>query len=110
MATVLTSAILCFAMVSAALSWFGASQVVALLGGVLAIATAPAVVLVVLRDLKAEGQVTRRLAAMTALNNFAAILVAYALLPVIAKEAGTPILTLVQYTLYSLGGSFLLAI
>jgi len=109
MATVLTSAILCFAMVSAALSWFGASQVVALLGGVLAIATAPAVVLVVLRDLKAEGQVTRRLAAMTALNNFAAILVAYALLPVIAKEAGTPILTLVQYTLYSLGGSFLLA-
>lgn len=109
MATVLTSAVLCFAMVSAALSWFGASQVVALLGGVLAIATAPAVVLVVLRDLKAEGQVTRRLAAMTALNNFAAILVAYALLPVIAKEAGTPILTLVQYTLYSLGGSFLLA-
>jgi hypothetical protein len=38
----------------------------------MAIATAPAVVLVVLRDLKAEGQVTRRLAAMTALNNFVA--------------------------------------
>jgi Kef-type K+ transport system membrane component KefB len=67
------------------------------------------VVLVVLRDLKAEGQVTRRLAAMTALNNFVAVLAAYALLPVIAHEAGTPVWTLIQHTLYSLVGSAILA-
>jgi Kef-type K+ transport system membrane component KefB len=109
LATVVTSAVLCFAFVSLALLWFGSSNVLALLGGVWAIATAPAVVLVVLRDLKAEGQVTRRLAAMTALNNFVAILAAYALLPVIAQESGTPPLLLVENTLYSLIGSALLA-
>jgi Kef-type K+ transport system membrane component KefB len=109
LATVVTSAVLCFAFVSLALLWFGSSNVLALLGGVWAIATAPAVVLVVLRDLKAEGQVTRRLAAMTALNNFVAILAAYALLPVIAQESDTPPLLLVENTLYSLIGSALLA-
>jgi len=109
LATVVTSAVLCFVFVSLALLWFGTSQVLALLGGVWAIATAPAVVLVVLRDLKAEGQVTRRLAAMTALNNFVAILAAYALLPVIAHESGTPALVLIENTLYSLVGSLVLA-
>jgi len=109
LATVITSAVLCFGLVSAALIWFGTDSTMALLGGVMAIATAPAVVLVVLRDLKAEGQVTRRLAAMTALNNFVAVLAAYALLPVIAHEAGTAVWTLIQHTLYSLVGSALLA-
>lgn len=109
LATVAISAILCFAFVSLALQWFGTSQALALLSGVWAIATAPAAVLVVLRDLKAEGQVTRRLATMTALNNFVAILAAYALLPVIAQESGTSLLTLVEHTLYSLLGSLLLA-
>jgi len=109
LATVVTSALLCFTFVSVALLWFGTSNVLALLGGVWAIATAPAVVLVVLRDLKAEGQVTRRLATMTALNNFVAILAAYALLPVIAHESGTPVLTLVEHTAYSLIGSAVLA-
>ena len=107
-ATVLLSSALCFGFVSSALIWVGTSTVVAMLGGVLAIATAPAVIIVVLRDLKAEGQVTRRLAAMTALNNFVAILVAYALLPIIAHE-GTPFFTLVAHTGYSLVGSLLLA-
>ncbi|EIJ48985.1 transmembrane protein [Herbaspirillum sp. GW103] len=109
MITVAVSAVLCFGFVSIALTWFGTDSVMALLGGVMAIATAPAVVLVVLRDLKAEGQVTRRLAAMTALNNFVAVLAAYALLPVIAHEAGTPVWTLIQHTLYSLIGSAILA-
>lgn len=109
LATVVTSAVLCFGLVSSALHWFGTSLSVALLGGVLSIATAPAVVFVVLRDLKAEGQVTRRLAAMTALNNFVAIIVAYALLPVILHDNDTPVLTQIGGVLYSLGGSLLLA-
>ncbi|MGS0740705.1 cation:proton antiporter [Glaciimonas sp. GG7] len=109
LATVLLSSALCFVFVSGALMWLGTSSVLALLGGVLAIATAPAVIMVVVRDLKAEGQVTRRLAAMTALNNFVAILVAYALLPVIAHEGTTPFITLLTHTAYSLIGSLLLA-
>ena len=108
LATVMLSSALCFVFVSGALMWIGTSTVLALLGGVLAIATAPAVIMVVVRDLKAEGQVTRRLAAMTALNNFVAILVAYALLPVIAHEGTTPFITLLAHTAYSLLGSIFL--
>ncbi|MEC5216949.1 NhaP-type Na+/H+ or K+/H+ antiporter [Actimicrobium sp. GrIS 1.19] len=109
LATVLASAVLCFAFVSLAMIWYGTSTTLALLGGVLAIATGPAVVMVVVRDLKAEGQITRRLAAMAALNNIVALLVAYALLPVVAAEHDTPFLTLFAHTLYSLVGSVLLA-
>lgn len=109
LATVILSAVLCFAFVSGALAWFGTSRALALLGGVLAIATAPAVVMVVVRDLKAEGQVTRRLAAMTALNNFVALLAAYVLLPVVAHESAASFGTLLAHTLYSLCGSLILA-
>ena len=109
LATVGLCATLCFLFVSVALRWIGTALPLALLGGVLAIATGPAVVMVVVRDLKAEGQVTRRLAAMTALNNIVALLFAYALLPMVADESGTPILLLVTHTLYSLIGSVLLA-
>ena len=109
LATVLLSAFLCFCFVALALRWYGTSLSLALLGGVLAIATGPAVVMVVTRDLKAEGQITRRLAAMTALNNIVALLMAYALLPVVAVESGTPLSMLVTHTLYSLLGSVVLA-
>ena len=109
LATVAICAALCFIFVSVALLWIGNARLLALLGGVLAIATGPAVVMVVVRDLKAEGQVTRRLAAMTALNNIVALLVAYAILPLIANETGTPLLLLITHTLYSLIGSVLLA-
>lgn len=109
LATVMTSSLLCFVLVSGALHWFGTALSVALLGGVLAIATAPAVVFVVLRDLRAEGQVTRRLAAMTALNNFVAIVVAYALMPVILFDNDVPVFKQIGGVLYSLGGSLLLA-
>jgi Kef-type K+ transport system membrane component KefB len=109
MATVLTSSLLCFIFVSTVLGWFGASHSVAMLTGILSIATAPAVVLVVLRDLRAEGQVTRRLAAMTALNNSVALLAAYALLPVLVSEDGTSVWNLIGHALYAIGGSLLLA-
>ena len=109
LATVLISALLCFGLVATAMFWYGTTLSLALLGGVLAIATGPAVVMVVLRDLKAEGQITRRLAAMAALNNIVALLVAYALLPVVAAESGRPLNILVMHTFYSLVGSVLLA-
>lgn len=107
--TVITGAALCFGFVWAGLEWLGISRPVAMLIGVLAIGTAPAVVMVVVRDLKAEGHVTRRLATMTALNNLVALLIAYVLLPLVASEDSAPIETLVANTLYVLGGSLLLA-
>jgi Kef-type K+ transport system membrane component KefB len=109
MATVLTSSVLCFIFVSMALTAIGTSHIVAMMAGVFSIATAPAVVLVVLRDLRAEGQVTRRLAVMTALNNVVALLAVYMLLPVVVSEKGTSVWTLIWHALYAIGGSFLLA-
>jgi Kef-type K+ transport system membrane component KefB len=108
-ATVLTCAVLCFGFVWAGLEWLGVARPLAMLAGVFAIGTAPAVVMVVVRDLRAEGHVTRRLAAMTALNNLLALLAAYALLPVVAAEGATSFPTMVYGTLYSLFGSLLLA-
>jgi Kef-type K+ transport system membrane component KefB len=107
--TVITGALLCFIFVWTALGLLGISQPLAMLAGVFAIGTAPAVVMVVVRDLKAEGHITRRLAAMTALNNLIALLAAYLLLPIVATEGPTPVATLISHTLYSLFGSLLLA-
>lgn len=108
-ATVVTGAVLCFAFVWGALEWFGAPRALAVLAGVFSIATAPAVVMVVVRDLHAEGHVTRRLAAMTALNNLLALLCAYIALPIVSGEADMPMSALLSSTLYSVFGSTLLA-
>lgn len=108
-ATVLTTALLCFLLVNAALLALGLARPLANIAAVLAIGTSPGVVMVVIRDLKAEGHLTRRLAAMTALNNLIALLAAYLMLPLVASEARTSVLTLVSHTLYSLSGALLLA-
>ncbi|HYD61718.1 MAG TPA: cation:proton antiporter [Noviherbaspirillum sp.] len=109
LATVLSGAALCFTFVWGALELLGVARPLAMLAGVFAIATAPAVVVVVVRDLGAEGQVTRRLAAMTALNNLVALVSAYIVLPLVATEADIPLQTLLSSTVYSVFGSALLA-
>jgi Kef-type K+ transport system membrane component KefB len=108
-ATVLTSAVLCFAFIWLGLEWLGVARPQAMIAGVFSIGIAPAVVMVVVRDLRAEGHVTRRLAAMTALNNLVALLAAYALFPIVATETSTPVQQMLASTLYSLFGSLLLA-
>jgi Kef-type K+ transport system membrane component KefB len=109
LATVASGASLCFVFVWLGLEWRGVARAPAMLAGIFAIGTAPAVVMAVVRDLAAEGHVTRRLTAMTALNNLLALLVAYMVLPAIASDTHTPVLTLISSTLYALCGSILLA-
>lgn len=109
LATVISGAALCFAFVWLALEALGVARPLAVLAGVFAIGTAPAVVMVVVRDLGAEGHVTRRLAALTALNNLVALLAAYIVLPVVATDADIPAQTLLSSTLYAIFGSALLA-
>jgi Kef-type K+ transport system membrane component KefB len=108
-ATVLSGAALCFVFVWAALEALGIAPPLAMLAGVFAIGTAPAVVMVVVRNLGAEGHITRRLAAMTALNNLVALLSAYIVLPIVATDADIPLQLLLSSTLYSVFGSALLA-
>jgi Kef-type K+ transport system membrane component KefB len=107
--TVVVSALLCFTFVWLGLEWSGIARPQAMLAAVFSIGIAPAVVMVVIRDLRAEGHVTRRLAAMTALNNLVALLAAYVMLPIVATEASTPLQQMLASTLYSLFGSLLLA-
>lgn len=107
--TVATGAILCFVFVWLGLEWLGIARAPAMLAAIFAIGTAPAVVMLVVRDLRAEGHLTRRLTAMTALNNLLALLAAYIALPLVATDAGTPLLALLSNTLYALCGSILLA-
>lgn len=109
LATVVSGAALCFGFVWMALELFGVARPFAMLAGVFAIGTAPGVIMVVVRDLGAEGQVTRRLAAMTALNNLVALVSAYIMLPVVATDVDIPLQTLLSSTVYSVFGSALLA-
>lgn len=109
LATVVSGAALCFAFVWGALELLGVARPLAMLAGVFAIGTAPGVIMVVVRDLGAEGQVTRRLAAMTALNNLVALVSAYIVLPLIATDVDIPMQTLLSSTVYSVFGSALLA-
>lgn len=109
LATVVSGAALCFAFVWMALEFLGVARPLAMLAGVFAIGTAPGVIMVVVRDLDAEGQITRRLAAMTALNNLIALVSAYIMLPVVATDVDIPLQTLLSSTVYSVFGSALLA-
>jgi len=106
---IVLSALLTFGLTWYLLERFGISRSTAMLTGIFAIGTSPAIVMAVMRDLRAEGHITRRLAAMSALNNFIALLAAYVLLPALASEKSATALTLISHTAYSLGGSFLLA-
>jgi Kef-type K+ transport system membrane component KefB len=108
-ATVLGCAVFCFMLVWFVLEWLGIARPLAMLAGVLAIGTSPSIVMVVVRDLKAEGLVTRRLAAMTALSILLALLAAYALMPVLADEKQAATGSLTAHALYSLCGSLALA-
>jgi Kef-type K+ transport system membrane component KefB len=107
--TIVFSALLTFLSVWGLLEWYGMTRNTAMLTGVFAIGTSPAIIMAVMRDLRAEGHITRRLAAMSALNNCLALLAAYILLPLIASEKSAPLTTLLSHTTYSLGGSFLVA-
>jgi len=109
LATLTSGALLCGALVWLSLAWAGVSRPLAALAAVFSIGTAPAVVMAVLRDVGAEGIVSRRLAALTALNNLVALLAAYVVLPLAATDADIPLKTLLGSALYSLCGSILLA-
>lgn len=108
-ATVATGAALSSLFVWLGLEWLGVARPLAMLAGVFAIGTAPAVVMVVIRETGAEGHITRRLAAMTALNNLVALLTAYIALPLLSSDSNVPWPTLLSNTLYSVCGSLVLA-
>ncbi|HUQ29208.1 MAG TPA: cation:proton antiporter [Usitatibacter sp.] len=79
-ATGLAESVLAFGAVFVTLLWFDVAAVKAGIAAAIAMATAPAVVLLVVQDTRAEGQVTERSLNIVALNNLLASIVTTILL------------------------------
>ncbi len=82
----------------------------AALAGTIAMATSPAVVMMVAHDLSSEGPVTRRTLILTSLNNLFALIAFTSLLPIVqAKTSSAHSLNIMDVS-YRLCGSFILGL
>lgn len=99
---------LTFGIVFATLVHFGFDPVQAGLAAAIAMATSPAVVLLVAQDARAEGQVTERAFTLVALNSLLASVVVTILLATIHYEVRLDLDTAVLHPLYLFAGSLAL--
>jgi len=106
--TGLAESLLSFAAMLGLLRAVGIDALEAAVAATIGIATAPAVVLLVVNELKAEGPVTRRTLWYVALNNIIAMLGLALLLPFIEARASAEPWYPIARSLWILGGSFLL--
>lgn len=104
----ITECALTFILIFVALIMFGLPVLSAALAGTIAIATSPAVVMMVAHDLSAQGPVTRRTLMLTSLNNFVALILFSLLIPM--AEQGVREVVLIEHSVYRLFGSFALGI
>jgi Kef-type K+ transport system membrane component KefB len=107
-ATGVVESALSFALVMGALVWFDVRPIHAAVAASIAIATSPAVVMVVAQDLKAEGQVTERALSLVAINSVIAFVTSTMLLSVIHREYQSGWQIAFLHPLYLLAGSLLL--
>ncbi len=98
-----------FAVVFSMLVWFGVADITAAVVATIAIATSPAIVIRIVTESRAQGQVTDRLMLMTALNCIYAVIFHKLAVAGMHGEAGTSVIHTVLAPLYLLGGSALLA-
>jgi len=107
-ATAVLESALSFAFVFLALLYFGVAPLYAAVAASIAIATAPAVVLVAAQEIKAEGQVTERALNLTAMNSVIAFVASTMLLAWLHHEYRANWTTVVLHPVYLLAGSALL--
>ena len=107
-ATAVLESVLAFACVLLALLFFGVKPLYAALAASIAIATSPAVVLVVVQELKAEGQVTERALNLTAINSVIAFVASTMLLAWLHHEYRASWQVVLLHPLYLLAGSLIL--
>ncbi len=106
----IAEASLTFVAVFAVMSLAGLRPIAAAAAGVLAIATSPAVVMTVIKDLRAQGQVTERVTLLTALNTTYAVVGLALVFGGLHLDGAQPALTLMLlHPLYLIAGSGLLA-
>lgn len=105
----LTESTLTFASIFTLLYFFKFNWLSSALAATIAVATSPAVVMMVAHDISAEGPVTRRTLILTSLNNLFALIIFTILLPV-THIASSPIQVLSEHISYRLFGSVALGI
>lgn len=96
-----------FGAVFGALAWLGVEVRHAALVAAIGMATAPAVVVRLAAELRAQGQVTERMLTLAALNNIYAVV---ALTSLLAWQQHAGEIPALLYPLYLISGSFLLAV
>ncbi|GBG01665.1 hypothetical protein AZSI13_09920 [Azospira sp. I13] len=108
LAAALLESALAFAAMAGVLCLFGFSRLEAGMAAAIGLSSAPAVVWLVARESRAEGQVTERCLALVAINTLMACLVATSLLSAAHAEYQAPWRTALLHPLYLLLGSVLL--
>lgn len=94
-----------------AYKWIGFSCLQSAFAGTIAMATSPAVVMLVANDLSSEGPVTRRTLYLTSLNNLYALIMFTVLLPLAQTSTQAHAIPMFfMHTIYRLIGSFLLGL
>lgn len=100
---------LSFAAMFFVLQMVGFPPLVAAVAAALGISTAPAVVLALVRDLRAQGQVTERMLLFTALNSIYTFITVNILLASLAREYRGDWTTIIGHPAYLVAGSLVLA-
>ena len=109
LAASILEAALTFTLVYVAMTWFGIRPLTAAAAALLAMATSPAVVMTVIKDLRAQGQVTERVMLFTALNTAYAVIGLALTVGLLDDQSDRPLATMILHPLYLVGGSLLLA-
>jgi Kef-type K+ transport system membrane component KefB len=102
-------AVLTFMLVYLAMTWFGVAPLIAAAAALIGVATSPAVVVTVIKDLRAQGQVTERVMLFTALNTAYAVIGLGLLAGLLSEASERALLPMTLHPLYLLAGSALLA-
>jgi Kef-type K+ transport system membrane component KefB len=106
-AMALAESMLSFGCMFAALVWMDVEPLYAAVAAAIGVSSSPAIVLLVARELKAEGQVTERALNLVAINSVVAFVLATMLLSWIHREYSAGWLVMVLHPLYLLAGSWL---
>jgi len=109
LAASILEATLTFMLVYLAMTWFDIRPVFAAAAALLAVATSPAVVMTVIKDLRAQGQVTERVMLFTALNTTYAVVGLALMAGWLHYESAQPLTTMILHPLYVVAGSLALA-
>ncbi|HSQ05005.1 MAG TPA: cation:proton antiporter, partial [Burkholderiales bacterium] len=108
LATGILESVLAFACVYTVLSFFGVSPLLATVAAAIGVSTSPAVVMLVARELKAEGQITERALHLVAIDSVIAFTLTTMLLAWMHQQYRAGWLVAVLHPVYLLAGSLVL--